>query len=470
MKQIYIIVCYELIKFWRNRAMVLSLLFFFLLSIFSLYYGKNFVSEQEKVIAPIAALAHQRTLAGRDLFVQYQDSMFTKQKERQIYRALDSRGTTAIYRPSAFSSFSIGQKDNYPYYTDVGIRGNVYDMEVSEIQNPDKLQAGNFDLSFIFIYLAPLFVIAMGYNTLSGEVENQTIRLLHMQVSTNKIVWGKLLFLFLLLAITATLVTLIGFYINGMNFRDHSTQLLVWLLISYSYFLFWIFIVAFVISLKTNSSINALILGSTWIVSLLLAPTIVHREVSSSQDKRLVDLLLYGRGDGGSVRKIPIPQLIDSVYLISHPYPLHVDSTTAEEKLRYIGMNEVRARRNNTVGRNITNAQQQEYLRAQSWNIINPGYAVQNAYNRVAETELENYHNYLRAAEDYQTRKRYMIYNYRLDSQGVTLADYEAFPVFNYIQPLFTFKACLIALRPLYLLSFLLCLGSILIMRKREYA
>lgn len=468
MKHIYIIAHYQLIKFFRNRLMVLSLLFFFTLSIFSLYYGKSFVSKQETVIHPIDSLMHQSNLLGRDIFLKYQGSALTEKKIRQINIALNNKGATAIYRPSAFSSYSIGQKDNYPYYTNVGIRDNIYNMEVSEIQNPDKLQAGNFDLSFIFIYLAPLFIISMGYNVLSSEEENQTIWLLTMQVSVYTIMWGKLLFLFLLLVIASTLVSITGFFINGMDIETNGSQLLVWLLISYSYFLFWIFIVAFITSFKANSSINALILGSLWVISLLLAPTIVHREVSSNQDKRLVDLLLYKRGDGGSVKSIPTSQLIDSVYKLSHPYPLNINSSTSIENLRYIWMNEIRARRNNSIGKSILEAQQQEYEQIQSWNIINPGYTVQNAYNRLAETELENYHNYLRAVEAYQTKKRYFIYNYNLNPQQFTLSDYEEFPAFKYKQPPFTLRDCLKALQSLYLLSFLLCIGSILIMHKQE--
>ncbi|MCG8323325.1 MAG: ABC transporter permease subunit [Cytophagales bacterium] len=460
MKQIYIIGQYQLVRFLRNKLMVSSLLFFFILCIFSLFYGKKFVEKQEKVIYPIDTLNQKRDIETKALLSELEDSVLTEKQQYFALTLAQRKGNTAIYRPTAFSSFSIGQKDNYPYYKKISFGNNVYDVEVSEIQNPDKLQVGNFDLSFMFIYLAPLLIIALGYNALSGEEDNNTIRLLKMQVSESKIIAGKLLFLFAILTIAATVASFTGFYLNDMNIHEHGSKLIVWLLISYSYFFFWIGIVAFVISFKANSSINALVLGSIWIISLLLVPSIVHREVTSSKDNQLVDILLNKRGDGVNILEIPKEKLVDTMYTMSHPYAIDLDSSVSTQIIQLAAGTEIRTRENNSLGRAIVDKQQKEYEKAEGFNIINPGYTIQNAYNRLAGTEIENYHDYLLAAEEYQTRMRYLIYDYMFRPRKFTLADYEAFPVFTYQQLQFTWKACIQALSPIYLLSLLLYVGS----------
>lgn len=464
MKAVYIIGRYQLIRFLRNKVMVVSLWVFVILSIFSLFYGKSFVDKQEAVIYPIDTLTTSRVSAARHEVLQYQDSSFSENRNVHLaFQVVNSRENMAIYRPSAFASFSIGQKDNYPYYNRLGFSYNAYDIDVSEIQNPDKLQAGNFDLSFIFIYLTPLFIIAMGYHTLSGEEDNQTYRLLKMEVNDAGIMAGKLLFLFMVVVVATTLVSILGFCINGMNLRDHGGRLVLWLVISVSYFIFWIGVVTFVISFKANSSVNALVLGGVWIVSLLLIPSVIHSQVTSGQEDQLVDILLNNRGDGDNLYEIPEEQMVDSLYTVSHPYSLNLDSNMSMQRLRYIAVTELSARRKNAMGRNIMAAQRREYEAGKAYNIINPAYVIQHAYNRLAETEIENYHNYLLAAEEYQTKIRYKIYNYQLRPGKFTMADYDQFPVFSVSQPPFTVRSCLRALSPLYGLSILLYVGGALV-------
>src|SRR5450830_698303 len=78
--------------------------------------------------------------------------------------------------PLAFAAF--GQRDVQPYSLRVRLLGLQAQLYESESVNPELAAAGRFDFAFVLVYLAPLFVIALMHDLVTGEREAGRLRLL----------------------------------------------------------------------------------------------------------------------------------------------------------------------------------------------------------------------------------------------------------------------------------------------------
>src|SRR5665213_3551672 len=94
--------------------------------------------------------------------------------------------------PGVATAIAIGQSDLLSSYVKVQWRPMFRQSNAGEIQNPETLATGVFDLSFVLIYLYPLLIIALSFNVLSSERESGTeVLLLSQPVTVSKFVFGK---------------------------------------------------------------------------------------------------------------------------------------------------------------------------------------------------------------------------------------------------------------------------------------
>lgn len=93
--------------------------------------------------------------------------------------------------PGLLAPLAIGQSDLLPYYFKVSTDSRETIMASNEIENPNRLLAGRFDLALVLIFLYPLLILALTYNMLSVEQEQGTLALVLSQpVSLATLVTG----------------------------------------------------------------------------------------------------------------------------------------------------------------------------------------------------------------------------------------------------------------------------------------
>jgi ABC-2 type transport system permease protein len=455
---------YQLILLSRNRFLIAGLLFLFVAGLYGARYGKHFVSQQNKVIYSVDTLQERGRQTTLKLLEEKDSAELARRRSfpNWIYYQSSVAGSkTVVYRPTPFAALSIGQKDNYPYYHEIAnsrYPADFYSVSTTDVQNPVKLLAGNFDLAFVILYLLPLVIIALGYNALSGEKENNTFTLLRVQTSVYTLLRNKLAFQASLLIALSVVMNFCAFWISGISIAENGPQVSAWIFITAVYIIFWFAVVYLVASLNFPSSTNALVLGGLWILLLLLAPSAVHRAVSSSHEKELAQSIFNRRGDYPTARDLNAEQLKDSFSRLHHKYPLHpmVDTGAAVERFyRNLMATEIQIRNNNAMGRRVVQSQAEEYQRTMALNWINPAFAVQNAFNQVAGTEINNFHNYLAAAEEYQTKRRYELYGYSLAKKTFGVTDFRQLPEFDYQQPVIGIRQSLLLLLPVLVLALL---------------
>lgn len=455
MNQHFVIWKYQAKLLLRNRQLLTGIFILLLASVFAAGYGRHFVQQQNKVI-------YTMDTSSKGMNVH----MFNLRKEKNLtIRPSMFAGEVAAYRPTSMATLAIGQKDNYPFYHRIGFSSDVYAATSSEIQNPVKLLAGNFDLSYVFLYLFPLFIIVFAYNALAEEKENSTYTLLKIQGNAGNVILNKLAFRMAVMLILSLVANLLAFGLNGISWSENGAVMVAWILITMGYIVFWFALAYFIVSLRRNGAITALMLSGFWVLLLLLVPSIIHRNVARPQERQQVQSIFNSRGDYQKANKLDSLTLVDSFRKLQHPYPLVTGADTgakAAMEFRSLMVREVQYRHDINLSRKPIEQQAAEYRQTLSWNWINPVFAVQNAYNQVAATEINNYHHYLDSVERYQTWKRYMVRNNEHAGLPFTLADINKMPRFKYKPETVSAGKAMGLIIPVLLLSlFFLVLGSL---------
>lgn len=135
---------------------------------------------------------------------------------------------------------------------------------------------GDLTPDFILLFIIPLLIILLGYNSFTKEREMGTLTLLKSQgVSSTKWIWGKWLALLTpIFSITFVLFLVAGLVLSNLkDFGIFSWSTLVVMLLVYLVF-YTVFInIVLIISAKVKKSGISLVLGlSIWITACLLTP------------------------------------------------------------------------------------------------------------------------------------------------------------------------------------------------------
>ncbi|RYD68931.1 MAG: DUF3526 domain-containing protein, partial [Sphingobacteriales bacterium] len=172
--------------------------------------------------------------------------------------------------PDQWAAFANGQRDINPYLISVtmlGLEGQLYDTDIT---NPVSMLLGNMDLSFVFIFLFPLVIIAFSYNLLSEQRENGIWPLLKSQTGQLlKVIWQKLAVR--IIAVFAVALILLSAAIFYLQLPFDATLLAASNLI-FLYLAFWFAASFLVISMGKSSSYNASALVSLWVVICIVVP------------------------------------------------------------------------------------------------------------------------------------------------------------------------------------------------------
>lgn len=220
------IIRYEWASFLRNKFQLLLLAIIFLFGMYAIYYGTTVVDVQLKTIADVQKIEEEEFHQYQVSFQEELNSVDAKRK-RDIASdpsyAWFRHGYHAVLKPHKYAALAIGQRDLHPYYHRLTGMSLYYQLFENEIANPVKLYVGNFDLSFVIIYLFPLLIIAFTFGLYSIEKESGVLALLRIQsIGIRKILIIRLLFYFMLITGFALLISLIGLLVSGNIFTDES--------------------------------------------------------------------------------------------------------------------------------------------------------------------------------------------------------------------------------------------------------
>lgn len=254
-------------QFFRTKTVLLALGILMVLAVLSIGTGKQFLNQKQATIV--------KTIEQQKKHIETQTNLHKEDLGLLLYYLKFS----FINQVNPLAGISIGQSDLNSHIQNVTIlnlEGQKYD---TDLVNPMRLHVGNLDVSFLIIFLFPLLIIAISFNTLSEEKEKGTWKMITIQSSSSfkfllKKLSIKVTFVFAMLG----LLFLVAKLVLNIPFTNHFLYVIV---ISYLYILFWFALCFFVISLQQSSNTNAIVLLTSWLVLVVFLPVLVNNYVTN---------------------------------------------------------------------------------------------------------------------------------------------------------------------------------------------
>jgi ABC-2 type transport system permease protein len=254
-------------NFIRSRSVLAALILFLTAGVISIFIGKQFLSKQAAAIESVTRFQQEHI-------------------ERNTHYVKDEFGLLMYYlkfayinKPAPISGLAIGQQDVNTTIQSITIRGLEAQRYDTDLYNPYNLMTGNFDLSFVIIFLLPLLIIAFNYNLLSQEKESGTWFLVNTQANdplqfiAQKLSIRFIIVFGLLLSLLVLAKCILAIPVDNVFVAYSVTAIL--------YSVIWFGISFLIITLRKHTNINALLLLSTWVMLCLLVPGLVNNYITA---------------------------------------------------------------------------------------------------------------------------------------------------------------------------------------------
>lgn len=199
MKTIFHILPFEWKSLWRSNLIKVLLVVVLGAGIYGIYFGKFEIDKQELRIAEVQQYERQQ-FDSLLIWAQLDTSIAENKSKYEFAMSPVGVGWTKHFtyymtnETPALAGLCLGQRDLYPVYYGFNVTDLARQVNTAELANPMKLLTGNFDLSYVIVFLFPLLVVALFYNLYAGEREGGTLSLLQSQpVSLATILLSKAL-------------------------------------------------------------------------------------------------------------------------------------------------------------------------------------------------------------------------------------------------------------------------------------
>ena len=193
MKTLIHITSFEWKTLWRSNTLKVLLFVIIGAGVYGIFFGKFEIDKQEASISQVQQ--HERQQFDSLLHWANLDTTVAGNKENFL-KAVSPTGSgwnkhftyyLTNKAPDA-AGLCLGQRDLFPAYYGFNVTDLARQVNTSELANPMKLLTGNFDLSYVFVFLFPLLIVALFYNLYAGEKEGGTLLLLQSQSTPLKMI------------------------------------------------------------------------------------------------------------------------------------------------------------------------------------------------------------------------------------------------------------------------------------------
>ncbi|MFC0774167.1 DUF3526 domain-containing protein [Terrimonas alba] len=386
-----------IIQFLRNRIAVLSLALLFTAGVVSLLVGKSFLTKQQAAIEETAA------------YQQDHINRLVKYENKEMGLLLYYLKFAYINPTSDLTGLAIGQRDINSSIQSPSIRTLEAQKYDTDIRNPYNAMAGNFDLSFVILYLFPLVIIALCFNLCSEEKEQGTWPLIQAQnISSRKYLLTKITVpCFFITAVLFVLYALAALLLH----IPLNNAFAAFIISNFLYVSFWFALALLVISFFKSSSVNAISLLSAWLLLTLLLPAAVNNYITNKYPVPESLSTMVKQRDGYH-KKWDIPQ-DSSMSLFFKEYPEYASCKWTSEgfnwlwyyAMQHLGDADARPGRDLFMRK----LQQRENLSSQLSKLI-PTLYTQLYNTHLAQSSLSNHLQFLDSTTQFHERLRKYFY------------------------------------------------------------
>jgi ABC-2 type transport system permease protein len=355
-------------------------------------------------------------------------------EEEAVRRHAADAGSAAYYtfaptwsEPSDLAFAALGQRDVAPYLLRIralALEGQLYENEAG---NPELALPGRFDFAFVLVYLAPLVLIALLHDLVSGEREAGRLAALRALPGSVRRLWAARTAVRSLGVFGALAVPLCaGMAVSGTAPARAAGALAITALTV----AFW---TAACVLVATRggwrSAVNATALAAAWFVLTLVVPGAAHLAVNAAvpipSGAELVRDSREAVHDAWDLpRQATLAHFYSSHPEWSHSAPL---ATTFHWKW-YFAFQQLGDERVAERSRAYRAGIARRDAAAGIVGVLVPPIGLQRALHRLAGTDVRAQLEYLDAVRAYHGELRRFYYPYLFDERPFEAADWQRMP------------------------------------------
>lgn len=316
----------------------------------------------------------------------------------------------------------LGQRDLFPVYYGFNVTDLARQVNTGELANPMKLLTGNFDLSYVFVFLFPLLVVALFYNLYASEKEGGTLSLLQSQsTALRKIILSKgLLRLFIVWGL-AVILLLLGFLFQGISIGGKSLLFVQWLLIIFAYVMIWTVIMGCVVSLRLQSSLSAMLGLGFWLVFTLITPALLNLFVLANEPlPNRAEMIHTLRTMNGENWDNPKSFVLERFYEES---PEYNDGDTVDFSKWYYASFTLLDKEANALNKEYEIQVNKRNALLEEWEWIAPAAMVHEKLSELSDTNRESHLRFVQEVHDYHKSLKELYYARIFEKGQFTVQD-----------------------------------------------
>jgi ABC-2 type transport system permease protein len=421
---------YEFKQLLRSKALWGVVIFLTLCSAYAIGYGWR---DYQQFSAQIEAVQQKQLETYQKLLPRYDSLSALGEKAPQALK--NEYGDPnmadwfyqryATWMPPTLSALAIGQRDQQTPFQRIRLFRNVLLPELEEINNPEQLLIGNFDLSFVLVYLLPLLLIALGFNTLSQDREQGMLALVQVQgVLPVQLMLIRLFLHFLIVwSISISIITIAFAWVVA-----DWKQWPLWVLSTGLWLFFWSGLLALVNQLRQSSAFNATILAGIWILILVLMPAcinFINDKIHPIEPP--AEFMAAARDIEYKEWERPIgPVLADFRRLRPDLSTWAIRDTQAAQIYFY---NEVIMSKINMQGAQVQSTRFRRMALEKNTGLLNPAYVYHTLLTQSAGSEINNYQDWFSQVQKVSLQNRDFLNNLGFRKKIVTRKELDQFPV-----------------------------------------
>ncbi|MEM8526651.1 MAG: DUF3526 domain-containing protein [Bacteroidota bacterium] len=421
------ILAYEWKILMRSRTVLGLLLITLGAGIYGIYFGKFEIEKQAERIAEVQAY-EQKQFEELMTWAKLDTSIAENKKKYEQATSPTGVGWNKHFtyfvaneaHPAA--GLCLGQRDLFPVYYGFNITDLARQLNVGELANPMRLLTGNFDLSYVLIFLLPLLIISLFYNLYAAEKEGGTLPLLRAQfVSATSvfIVKGGLRFL-LVLGIASLLLSL-GFLLHDISISKNAASFFQFSGLTYAYCALWTALIVGIVALKRSAALSAMLGLGLWLILVLVTPALLNLYLSAKTPLPNRAKLIHNlRNLNDQNWESPKSFVFDQFYSKHPEYPQ--GDTTNFNKWYYASftlLDEEAQHMNQAFETQI--AERNDLIR--SWIWLAPAAALHEQFTHIAETNRDSHQAFLEEITTYHAELKSLYYARIFEEQPFSEAD-----------------------------------------------
>lgn len=421
MKQLRILLHFEWLNFKTEKSIVAFSLLMLLCGIYGIFSGNHEIQKQRNKILGLEQI-YQNNIA--EMAEKYPDS--ADAGDIGYYHS-----AFAINHPDKWAALAIGQRDVSPAYLKIRLLAVQNQLYNAENTNPLKLATGSFDLSFVMVFLLPLFIIAISFNLLSSEKEQGTLRLLMAQpLKLSTLFLAKIVFRFMLIAAIVLVLSMTALIWTG---AAPDLRAVYWILGVLLYAIFWLGASCAVAALQRSSAFNAISLLGVWLLLAVIAPVLINAatDITKPVHEGLELTMVQREAVHGGWDK-PKTETMQRFF---EYYPEYSNTGSVEGDFKwkwYYAFQELGDRSVESLYSAYWQKMLDRQMLASSLSVVSPPAKLQEVLNGIAATDLQQQLDFIAGTKAYHDKLKAFYYPYLYNDRAFQHADFAKEPRYSF--------------------------------------